>query len=72
MWTYPPEFLESLAGLGLALALYAILLRQPSGGERAQFIGGLIEKGAMAFLRRQLGKPPMSYARSVRLTPASR
>jgi uncharacterized damage-inducible protein DinB len=27
--------------------------------------------GQVAFLRRQLGKPPMSYARSVRLTPAS-
>ena len=28
--------------------------------------------GQVAFLRRQLGKPPMSYARSVRLTAASR
>jgi uncharacterized damage-inducible protein DinB len=27
--------------------------------------------GQVAFLRRQLGKPPMSYARNVGLTPAT-
>jgi K(+)-stimulated pyrophosphate-energized sodium pump len=37
----------------LALALYAYLLRQPEGGDRARDIARLIQQGAMAFLRRQ-------------------
>jgi K(+)-stimulated pyrophosphate-energized sodium pump len=40
-------------GLVLALALYAYLLRQPEGGDRARDIARLIQQGAMAFLRRQ-------------------
>jgi len=41
------------AGLGAALLVYWYLSRKPAGGERAVFIAGLIEAGAMAFLRRQ-------------------
>ena len=41
------------AGLGAALLVYWYLSRKPAGGERAMFIAGLIEAGAMAFLRRQ-------------------
>ena len=41
------------AGLVAALVVYWSLSRKPAGGERATFIAGLIETGAMAFLRRQ-------------------
>ena len=41
------------AGLFAAVLVYWRLTRQPSGGERQTFIGGLIEAGALAFLRRQ-------------------
>ena len=39
------------AGLVAAVLVYVYLNRQPSGGERPRFIAGLIEDGAMAFLR---------------------
>jgi K(+)-stimulated pyrophosphate-energized sodium pump len=45
--------LIGVLGLGLAVALYAYLLRQPTGNDRARLIAGLIEEGAMTFLRRQ-------------------
>ena len=41
------------AGLVAAVLVYVYLSRQPAGGDRARFIAGLIEAGAMAFLRRQ-------------------
>ena len=40
-------------GLLIALAVYFYLRRQAGGNERMQEISGLIEEGAMAFLRRQ-------------------
>ncbi|MES2124836.1 MAG: sodium-translocating pyrophosphatase [Gemmatimonadota bacterium] len=41
------------AGLLAALVLYFYLKRQPDGTPRMQEIAGLIQRGAMAFLRRQ-------------------
>ena len=49
------RFAPLAGGLGLliALAVYFYLRRQAGGNERMQEISGLIEEGAMAFLRRQ-------------------
>jgi K(+)-stimulated pyrophosphate-energized sodium pump len=41
------------AGLLLALGMYTFIKRQPTGNARMQEIAGLIEVGAMTFLRRQ-------------------
>jgi len=45
--------LVGVAGLVMALLLYWRITKQPSGNDRTRLIGGLIEQGAMAFLRRQ-------------------
>jgi K(+)-stimulated pyrophosphate-energized sodium pump len=49
------RFAPYLGGLGLlaALAMYVYLKRQPVGTPRMREISGLIEQGAMAFLRRE-------------------
>ncbi len=41
------------AGLAAALALFVYLTKQPTGTPRMQEIAGLIERGAMTFLKRQ-------------------
>ncbi|MEO5824327.1 MAG: sodium-translocating pyrophosphatase [Gemmatimonadales bacterium] len=41
------------AGLAAALALFMYLTKQPTGTPRMQEIAGLIERGAMTFLKRQ-------------------
>jgi K(+)-stimulated pyrophosphate-energized sodium pump len=49
------RYIPILGGLGLlaALAMYMYLKRQPVGTPRMREISGLIESGAMAFLRRE-------------------
>ncbi len=42
-----------VAGLLVALGIYRAVTRQPAGSPRMQEIAGLIERGAMAFLRRE-------------------
>jgi K(+)-stimulated pyrophosphate-energized sodium pump len=49
------RFIPALGGIGLlaALTMYVYLKRQPVGTPRMREISGLIESGAMAFLRRE-------------------
>ena len=45
--------LIGILGLLLALGVYLWVVRHPTGTDRMRFIAGLIEEGAMAFLRRE-------------------
>ncbi len=45
--------IAGLGGLAIALLIYAYLKRQPDGSAGMRELAGLIEEGAMAFLRRE-------------------
>ena len=64
------RYIPALGGVGLlaALAMYVYLKRQPVGTPRMREISGLIETGAMAFLRREY----IVLARSWSSSPAAR
>ena len=53
--SYLAQYAAAAGALGLliAAAIYLVLKRQPAGTAAMQELAGLIETGAMAFLRRE-------------------